>query len=133
MPEFLGGLRSTHGLAEGGNTGSIYLASNASRVSSDHLTLSHPVPPTLCLHCATILPSVEFCPCPSVFPSMSAKERDDYPTPDWVTDTVIPHLEALNITSIWEPAAERRRDCCVCQGRLQGHGDRSQQRRQLSR
>jgi hypothetical protein len=33
------------------------------------------------------------------------KERDDYPTPPWVTETVIPHLKALNITSIWEPAA----------------------------
>jgi hypothetical protein len=33
------------------------------------------------------------------------KERDDYPTPAWVTETVIPHLKALNITSIWEPAA----------------------------
>jgi hypothetical protein len=33
------------------------------------------------------------------------KERDDYPTPSWVTETVIPHLKALNVTSIWEPAA----------------------------
>jgi hypothetical protein len=32
-------------------------------------------------------------------------ERDDYPTPPWVTETVIPHLKALNVTSIWEPAA----------------------------
>jgi hypothetical protein len=33
------------------------------------------------------------------------KKRDDYPTPPWVTETVIPHLKALNVTSIWEPAA----------------------------
>jgi hypothetical protein len=33
------------------------------------------------------------------------KERDDYPTPPWVTKTVVPHLKTLNITSIWEPAA----------------------------
>jgi hypothetical protein len=33
------------------------------------------------------------------------KERDDYPTPPWVTETVIPHLKALNVMSIWEPAA----------------------------
>jgi hypothetical protein len=33
------------------------------------------------------------------------KERDDYPTPAWVTETVIPHLKALKVTSVWEPAA----------------------------
>jgi hypothetical protein len=33
------------------------------------------------------------------------KERDDYPTPPWVTETVIPHLKALDATSIWDPAA----------------------------
>jgi tRNA G10 N-methylase Trm11 len=33
------------------------------------------------------------------------KERNDYPTPAWVTETVIPHLMGLNVTSIWEPAA----------------------------
>ena len=33
------------------------------------------------------------------------KDRDDYPTPAWVTETIIPHLKALNVSSIWEPAA----------------------------
>jgi hypothetical protein len=33
------------------------------------------------------------------------KERDDYPTPPWVTETIVPHLKGLNTTSIWEPAA----------------------------
>jgi hypothetical protein len=33
------------------------------------------------------------------------KERDDYPTPAWVTETIIPHLKALKVASIWEPAA----------------------------
>jgi hypothetical protein len=33
------------------------------------------------------------------------KERDDYPTPPWVTETVTPHPKALNVISIWEPAA----------------------------
>jgi hypothetical protein len=29
------------------------------------------------------------------------KERDDYPTPPWVTETVIPHLKPLNVSSTW--------------------------------
>jgi hypothetical protein len=33
------------------------------------------------------------------------KERDDYPTPAWVTEAVIPHLKALKVRLIWEPAA----------------------------
>jgi hypothetical protein len=39
------------------------------------------------------------------FSEYARKERDDYPTPPWVTETVIAHLRALNVTSIWEPAA----------------------------
>jgi hypothetical protein len=39
------------------------------------------------------------------FSEYVCKERDDYPTPSWVTETVISHLKALNVTSIWEPAA----------------------------
>jgi hypothetical protein len=39
------------------------------------------------------------------FSEYARKERDDYPTPVWVTEIVIPHLKSLNITSIWEPAA----------------------------
>jgi hypothetical protein len=42
---------------------------------------------------------------PQRFSEYVRKERDDYPTPSWVSETVIPHLRALNITSIWEPAA----------------------------
>jgi len=49
------------------------------------------------------MPSVEYCPCPSVFPRYARKERDDYPTPSWVTETVIPHLKAHGATSIWDP------------------------------
>ena len=42
---------------------------------------------------------------PQRFSEYPRKERDDYPTPPLVTETVIPHLKALNVTSIWEPAA----------------------------
>ena len=42
---------------------------------------------------------------PQRFSEYPRKERDDYRTPPWVTETVIPHLKALNVTSIWEPAA----------------------------
>jgi hypothetical protein len=33
------------------------------------------------------------------------RARDDHPTPDWVTETVIPHLKAMGANTIWEPAA----------------------------
>lgn len=33
------------------------------------------------------------------------KERDDYPTPSWVTETVIPHLKAMGANRVWELAA----------------------------
>jgi len=39
------------------------------------------------------------------FSEYARKERDDYPTLPWVTETVIPHLKALGATSIWDPAA----------------------------
>jgi hypothetical protein len=39
------------------------------------------------------------------FSEYARRERDDYPTPVWVTETVIPHLKDLGVTSIWEPAA----------------------------
>lgn len=39
------------------------------------------------------------------FSEYARKERDAYPTPPWVTETVVPHLKAFNVTSIWEPAA----------------------------
>jgi hypothetical protein len=39
------------------------------------------------------------------FSEYARKERDAYPTPPWVTETVVPHLKALKVTSIWEPAA----------------------------
>jgi hypothetical protein len=42
---------------------------------------------------------------PQRFSEYARKERDDYPTPPWVTETVIPHLKAANVSSIWEPAA----------------------------
>jgi hypothetical protein len=39
------------------------------------------------------------------FSEHARRERDDYPTPSWVTETVIPHLKVAKVTSIWEPAA----------------------------
>jgi hypothetical protein len=39
------------------------------------------------------------------FSEYARRERDDYPTPDWVTETVIPHLKAMGANTIWEPAA----------------------------
>ena len=39
------------------------------------------------------------------FSEYAPKERDDYPTQTWVTETIVAHLKALNIASIWEPAA----------------------------
>jgi hypothetical protein len=39
------------------------------------------------------------------FSGRPRRERDDYPTPDWVTETVIPHLKAMGANTIWEPAA----------------------------
>jgi hypothetical protein len=42
---------------------------------------------------------------PQRFSEYVRRERDDYPTPAWVTGTVIPHLKAMAATAIWEPAA----------------------------
>jgi hypothetical protein len=39
------------------------------------------------------------------FSEYARRERDDYPTPNWVTETVIPHLKVLGGNTIWEPAA----------------------------
>ena len=39
------------------------------------------------------------------FSEYARRQRDDYPTPDWVTETVIPHLKAMGANTIWEPAA----------------------------
>jgi hypothetical protein len=37
------------------------------------------------------------------FSEYARKDRDEYPTPPWVTETLIPHLKAAKV--IWEPAA----------------------------
>jgi hypothetical protein len=39
------------------------------------------------------------------FSEYARRDRDDYPTPPWVTETLIPHLKDAKVTSIWEPAA----------------------------
>jgi hypothetical protein len=53
---------------------------------------------------------------PQRFSEYVRKERDDYPTPPWATGTVIPHLKALNVVSIWEPAAGERGMAAVLAG-----------------
>jgi hypothetical protein len=42
---------------------------------------------------------------PQRFSDYARRERDDYPTPDWVTGLVIPHLKVMGANTIWEPAA----------------------------
>jgi hypothetical protein len=39
------------------------------------------------------------------FSAYARRERDYYPTPDWVTELVIPRLKVMGANTIWEPAA----------------------------
>jgi hypothetical protein len=38
------------------------------------------------------------------FSGYDRKDRDAYQTPLWVTATIVPHLRALGVTTVWEPA-----------------------------
>jgi hypothetical protein len=39
------------------------------------------------------------------FSGRERKELENYPTPAWVIGVVAPHLQALGVTNVWEPAA----------------------------
>jgi hypothetical protein len=38
------------------------------------------------------------------FSGYDRKDRDAYQTPLWVTATIVPHLQALGVTTVWDPA-----------------------------
>jgi hypothetical protein len=38
------------------------------------------------------------------FSGYDRKDRDAYQTPSWVTATIVPHLRALGVTTVWDPA-----------------------------
>ena len=38
------------------------------------------------------------------FSGYDRKDGDAYQTPSWVTATIVPHLRALGVTTVWDPA-----------------------------
>lgn len=52
-----------------------------------------------------LVPVVRRCRMSRRFSEYAGRERDDYPTPRWVTEAIVPLLKARGINRIWEPAA----------------------------